>query len=114
MACEEHLPGGERANCWSRSVLARGSASAIDVLSGGEQQRVAIARALAHEPELLLADEPTGNLDEQTGRQIQDLLCELVRGKGSILILATHAQVPRTAADRVLELKDGQLHEVES
>jgi putative ABC transport system ATP-binding protein len=87
--------------------------SAIDVLSGGEQQRVAIARALAHEPELLLADEPTGNLDEQTGRQIQDLLCELVRGKGSILILATHAQVPRTAADRVLELKDGQLHEVE-
>jgi putative ABC transport system ATP-binding protein len=87
-------------------------ASAIDVLSGGEQQRVAIARALAHEPRLLLADEPTGNLDEQSGRQVQDLLCELVRRKGSTLILATHAQISRTLADRVLELRDGQLHEV--
>jgi putative ABC transport system ATP-binding protein len=89
-------------------------ASAIDVLSGGEQQRVAIARALAHEPRLLLADEPTGNLDEQSGHQVQDLLCELVRRKGSTLILATHAQIPRTLADRVLELRDGQLHEVAS
>jgi putative ABC transport system ATP-binding protein len=87
-------------------------ASATDVLSGGEQQRVAIARALAHQPQLLLADEPTGNLDEQTGRQIQELLRDLVRRRGSTLILATHAQVPRSLVDRVLELKDGQLREV--
>ncbi len=86
--------------------------SATDVLSGGEQQRVAIARALVHQPQLLLADEPTGNLDEDTGRQIQELLCALVRDVGSTLLLATHAQVPRATADRVLELKDGQLHEV--
>ncbi len=84
------------------------------MLSGGEQQRVAIARALAHEPRLLLADEPTGNLDEHTGGQIQELMCDLVRGRGSTLILATHAQVPRTVADRILELRDGQLHEVTS
>ncbi len=88
--------------------------SATDVLSGGEQQRVAIARALVHEPRLLLADEPTGNLDAQTGEQIQELMCELVRGRGSTLILATHAQVPRAMADRVLELRDGQLHELAS
>jgi putative ABC transport system ATP-binding protein len=54
----------------------------------------------------------TGNLDEDTGRQIQELLCALVRDVGSTLLLATHAQVPRATADRVLELKDGQLHEV--
>ncbi|HZF27425.1 MAG TPA: ABC transporter ATP-binding protein [Steroidobacteraceae bacterium] len=92
--------------------LASRSASSVDVLSGGEQQRVAIARALAHQPRLLLADEPSGNLDEENARQVQDLLCGLVRSRGSTLILATHAEVPRRLADRVLELKDGQLHEI--
>ena len=86
--------------------------SATDVLSGGEQQRVAIARALAHEPRLLLADEPTGNLDEESAGQIQALLSDLVRRRGSTLILATHAQIPRALADRAFELKDGRLHEI--
>lgn len=86
--------------------------SATDVLSGGEQQRVAIARALVHKPRLLLADEPTGNLDEENAGQIQALLSDLVRQRGSTLILATHAQVPRTLADRAFELKDGRLHEI--
>jgi putative ABC transport system ATP-binding protein len=88
------------------------SASSIDVLSGGEQQRVAIARALAHEPRLLLADEPTGNLDAESAGQVQDLLRDLVRHRGSTLILATHAEAPRALADRVLELKDGRLREI--
>ncbi len=86
--------------------------SATDVLSGGEQQRVAIARALVHKPRLLLADEPTGNLDEENAGQIQVLLSDLVRQRGSTLILATHAQVPRALADRAFELKDGRLHEM--
>ena len=86
--------------------------SATDVLSGGEQQRVAIARALVHKPRLLLADEPTGNLDEENAAQIQVLLSDLVRRRGSTLILATHAQIPRALADRAFELKDGRLHEV--
>ena len=86
--------------------------SATDVLSGGEQQRVAIARALVHKPRLLLADEPTGNLDEENAGQIQVLLSDLVRRRGSTLILATHAQAPRALADRAFELKDGRLHEI--
>jgi putative ABC transport system ATP-binding protein len=88
------------------------STSNPDVLSGGEQQRVAIARALAHEPRLLLADEPTGNLDAENSRQVLELLSDLVRRRGSTLILATHAEAPRALADRVLELKDGRLHEI--
>jgi putative ABC transport system ATP-binding protein len=86
--------------------------SATDVLSGGEQQRVAIARALVHKPRLLLADEPTGNLDEENAVQIQVLLSDLVRQRGSTLILATHAQITRALADRAFELKDGRLHEI--
>lgn len=80
-----------------------------DKLSGGEQQRVAIARALIHQPLVVLADEPTGNLDEDTGKVILDLLLELTRDAGKTLIMATHSPeiVPR--ADRVCRIIDGQL-----
>ncbi|SMO45867.1 ABC transporter ATP-binding protein [Gracilimonas mengyeensis] len=84
-----------------------------DRLSGGEQQRVAIARALAHEPMLILADEPTGNLDYETGEQILDILNKLVRENGRTIILATHDRDICELADRVVELQGGKLHEVE-
>jgi putative ABC transport system ATP-binding protein len=80
-----------------------------DRLSGGEQQRVAIARALANDPLLVLADEPTGNLDEETGRMVLDLLNRLTRQAGKNLILVTHSAEAAASADRVLHLHDGQL-----
>ena len=80
-----------------------------DRLSGGEQQRVAIARALIHEPLLVLADEPTGNLDESTGKQVLDLLDRLTRQVGNNLIMVTHSADASRYADRVLTLHDGAL-----
>ncbi len=80
-----------------------------DQLSGGEQQRVAIARALVHRPSLLLADEPTGNLDEQTGRRVMALLRDLVTEQGGCLLVATHSNAIAHWADRVLALEDGRL-----
>jgi putative ABC transport system ATP-binding protein len=80
-----------------------------DRLSGGEQQRVAIARALVHDPLLVLADEPTGNLDEDTGRLILDLLDRLTRQAGKNLIMVTHSQDAAAYADRTLVLRDGKL-----
>jgi len=82
-----------------------------DRLSGGEQQRVAIARALVHNPMLVLADEPTGNLDEETGKHILDLLDRLTRRAGKNLILVTHNPEAASYADRVLILADGKLTE---
>jgi putative ABC transport system ATP-binding protein len=78
-------------------------------LSGGEQQRVAIARALANRPDLLLADEPTGQLDSQTGRSIMGVLQHLVRSEGVTAIVATHDTTLIDLADRVIELSDGQV-----
>ncbi len=78
-------------------------------LSGGEQQRVAIARALVNQPELLLADEPTGNLDSQTGDGIIDLLCQLRAEHSMTLIIATHDSRVAARAPRVLELVDGRV-----
>jgi putative ABC transport system ATP-binding protein len=80
-----------------------------DKLSGGEQQRVAIARALVHDPLLVLADEPTGNLDDDTGATVLRLLLELTRDAGKTLIMATHAAEAAQQADRVLHLVHGKL-----
>ena len=82
-----------------------------DRISGGEQQRVSIARALVHNPQLVLADEPTGNLDEDTGRAIMDLLDRLTRQAGKNLVLVTHSPEAAAYADRVFTLHDGQLIE---
>jgi len=89
--------------------LADRASSYPDVLSGGEQQRVAIARALAHNPALLLADEPTGNLDDKTAERVLQLLERLVRQNGSTMIIATHSAAVASRCDRVLELHAGVL-----
>jgi putative ABC transport system ATP-binding protein len=78
-------------------------------LSGGEQQRVAVARALVHEPSLVLADEPTGNLDLETGRQVIDLLDRLTRRAGRTMVMATHSPEVVGLADRIFRLQDGRL-----
>ncbi len=78
-------------------------------LSGGQQQRVAVARALANDPELLIADEPTGQLDSQTGRQVMDLLRAVVSARGMTALVATHDATLIDLADRVLLLRDGHL-----
>jgi putative ABC transport system ATP-binding protein len=81
-------------------------------LSGGEQQRVAIARALANDPPLILADEPTGNLDSKTGQEVMELLCcGLGRDQGRAIVIVTHDQRLRQIADRILWLEDGRLSE---
>jgi putative ABC transport system ATP-binding protein len=80
-------------------------------LSGGEQQRVAIARALANRPKILLADEPTGQLDSETGHVIMGLIRDVVRTEGLTAVVATHDPVMLDVADQVLELRDGELLE---
>jgi putative ABC transport system ATP-binding protein len=80
-----------------------------DRLSGGEQQRVAIARALINDPLVVLADEPTGNLDYDTGRLVLDLLDTLTRKAGKNLVMVTHSEEVIGVADRVLRLKEGKL-----
>jgi putative ABC transport system ATP-binding protein len=80
-----------------------------DRLSGGEQQRVAIARALAADPPLVLADEPTGNLDAETGARVLELLCRLTRDRGRSLVMATHSREVAEAADRVLRVEGTRL-----
>lgn len=82
-----------------------------DVLSGGEQQRVAIARALAHRPELVLADEPTGNLDDETAERVLALLDSLVRQQGGTMLIATHSAAVAAFSDRTVELHSGRLEE---
>jgi putative ABC transport system ATP-binding protein len=80
-----------------------------DVLSGGEQQRVAIARALCHRPSIMLADEPTGNLDDQTAEKVLQLLDALVRETGGTMIVATHSATVASFCDRSMRLHDGKL-----
>ena len=90
---------GDRAASWPRE------------LSGGELQRVAIARALVHSPRLVLADEPTGNLDPANGAKVLALLAERIRKAGAIGILVTHSQAAAATADRILHLTAAGLHE---
>ncbi|BAU47382.1 ABC transporter ATP-binding protein [Sulfurifustis variabilis] len=105
-------PDGGRVSGWLEAVgLGDRLASFPDRLSAGEQQRVAIARALIHKPGLLLADEPTGNLDAETGRRVLALLTGLARREGATLLLATHSKQVAESADRVLTLDRGRLVE---
>src|SRR5690606_29875100 len=80
-------------------------------LSGGEQQRVAIARAVAHEPGIVLADDPTGNLDLDTAERVVHLLDETCRRRGATLVMATHGREVVGLADRVLTIRHGRLEE---
>ena len=79
------------------------------LLSGGEQQRVAIARALINKPEIILADEPTGNLDSQTGEEISEILKKLNKENNMTIILITHSEYNRKFASRIMNIKDGKL-----
>jgi putative ABC transport system ATP-binding protein len=91
--------------------LADRAGSFPDRLSGGEQQRVAVARALAHDPLLVLADEPTGNLDLETGLQVLDLLDRLTRRAGKTMVMVTHSPEVVGRADRVFRIEDCRLVE---
>lgn len=102
----------ERAECLLGEVgLLNRRETFPDRLSGGEQQRVALARALVHDPQLVLADEPTGNLDEETGKQVLAMLDRLTRQAGKNLVMVTHSLEAAGYADRTLYLRDGQLNE---
>jgi putative ABC transport system ATP-binding protein len=92
--------------------LADRASSYPDQLSGGEQQRVALARAIIHDPSIILADEPTGNLDFETGLLIINLLDRIIRKKKKTMIMATHSKEVIGMADRILTLKDGKIIEL--
>ncbi len=81
-------------------------------MSGGENQRVAIARALAHDPDVLLADEPTGNLDTATGRTVVDILSRLARDDGKCVLMVTHDEGILDVSDRAFHMTDGHLREI--
>ena len=89
--------------------LADRAGSYPDVLSGGEQQRVAIARALCHEPAVVIADEPTGNLDDTTAEVVLELLDRLVRERGGTMLIATHSARVAAVCDREIEIHGGRL-----
>ncbi|MHB8492038.1 MAG: ABC transporter ATP-binding protein [Solirubrobacteraceae bacterium] len=118
-ACRKLLLGGvgmreaqERAIPWMRRLgLGDRLERTPGELSGGERQRVAIARALAGDPRLILADEPTGNLDSARSREIVELLHELARERGCSVLLVTHDAEAAEAADRCLTMRDGRLCE---
>ncbi len=94
-----------------RVGLAERAGTYPDRLSGGEQQRVAVARAVVHDPVLLLADEPTGSLDAETGMRVLELLVGFARNDRRTMVVVTHSEAVARAADRVLVLRDARLFE---
>jgi len=108
----------------SKNQLAREALEAVGLgdrlyhqpneLSGGQQQRVAIARALINEPAIILADEPTGNLDSKSGEEILNLLLELNQTKGTTLLIVTHDPHAASIAERIIHLRDGQIEKEET
>ncbi len=114
------IQGFGRAEMRTRSEMMLGDVGlshrldqAVGKLSGGERQRVAVARALVLDPPLVLADEPTGNLDPATGDQVAELLFEMNRTRGTTLVVVTHSKRMADRLGRVLVLSDGRLHEEE-
>jgi putative ABC transport system ATP-binding protein len=103
----------ERAMSWlDRVALSPQAQSRPEMLSGGEIQRAAIARALVHEPSLVLADEPTGMLDEQNTEHVVSLLVEIVNQLGTALLVVTHNSIVASVADRVMRMSNGQLNDI--
>lgn len=94
--------------------LASRESSRVTLLSGGEQQRVALARAMVHEPAVLLADEPTGNLDPPTATMLHEILADRARRNNTALVVVTHNRDLAIRADRVLTMADGHLRDAES
>jgi len=115
----DRAPAAAAADARARELLARvGLAARMDhypaQLSGGEQQRVGIARAFAPQPRLLFADEPTGNLDRETGRAVADLLFDLNREEGTTLVIVTHDLELARRANRIVRLESGRVTRIES
>jgi putative ABC transport system ATP-binding protein len=115
---QRRLNGLPESDHWTRELYAMLELDAllgrpVEVLSGGQQQRVAIARALAHQPGLVFADEPTGNLHDTLSRQVMDLFVRLVDEAGSSLLLVTHNRAMAAYARRRLRLEAGALHPAE-
>jgi putative ABC transport system ATP-binding protein len=106
------VAGGAARRLLERVGLEDRAGTFPDRLSGGEQQRVAIARALAHDPEILLADEPTGNLDMALGHDILSLLLDLAHDRGKTMLMATHSHEVAATADRVIRLVDHAVVEI--
>jgi len=108
---------GDRKDLAQEALVAVGLADRIrhrpNELSGGQQQRVAIARALVNEPAIILADEPTGNLDSKSGDEIMNLLLELNQKKGAILIIVTHDPEVAAVTNRIIHLRDGMVERQE-
>ncbi len=109
LALDGRRDGARVAELISRVGLAHRRRHFPGELSGGEQQRVAVARALVHRPRVVVADEPTGNLDSASGAAVLELLDELRRAEGAALVLATHDRHLAAAAERVLAMRDGRL-----
>jgi putative ABC transport system ATP-binding protein len=106
----ERAEARERAEGWLNAVGLPGRGQSFpEEMSGGEQQRIALARALIHRPGLVIADEPTGNLDLETARQVLGLLDDLCRREGTTLVMATHSPEVVGVADRVFTIHDGRL-----
>ena len=102
------MPPSARRRCSTRSACTIAGHHYPSQLSGGEQQRIAIARALANDPPLILADEPTGNLDSSNGRHVLDLLLQVRRSRGVTLVLVTHDPNVAAVADDRLVLREGR------